>query len=190
MLDRQSLHGYRLIQEIADRSNSVWKPSPGSIYPSLQQLEEEGLISFERIDVRTTATLTDVGKAHVDENRGALGTPWDGTGGPGGSEYRDLKAQNGRAQDAIAEIQRFGTEGYLWVLDADIEACFDSISHSALMDRVRVRVKDKRVLALVKLFLKAGIMTESGNMRGTHTGTPQGRHLVALAGQHRFVGAR
>ena len=79
-----------------------------------------------------------------------------------------------RAQDAIAEIQRFGTQGYLWVLDADIEACFDSISHSALMDRVRVRVKDKRVLALVKSFLKAGIMTESGNMRGTHTGTPQG----------------
>ena len=85
-----------------------------------------------------------------------------------------------RAQDAIAEIQRFGTQGYLWVLDADIEACFDSISHSALMDRVRVRVKDKRVLALVKSFLKAGIMTESGSMRGTHTGTPQGGILSPL----------
>jgi RNA-directed DNA polymerase len=53
-----------------------------------------------------------------------------------------------RAHDAVAEIQRFGTKGYQWVLDADIEACFDSISHAALMDRVRVRVKDKRVLAL------------------------------------------
>jgi hypothetical protein len=66
------------------------------------------------------------------------------------------------------------TQGYLWVLDADIEACFDSISHSALMDRVRARVKDKRVLTLVKAFLKAGIMTESGSTRETHTGTPQG----------------
>ncbi len=79
-----------------------------------------------------------------------------------------------RAQDAIAEIQRFGTKGYLWVLDADIEACFDSISHPALMDRVRARVKDKRVLTLVRAFLKAGIMTESGDRRETHTGTPQG----------------
>jgi len=85
-----------------------------------------------------------------------------------------------RAQDAIAEIQRFGTKGYLWVLDADIEACFDSISHSALMDRVRARVKDKRVLALVKAFLKAGIMTESGSTRATHTGTPQGGILSPL----------
>ena len=59
-----------------------------------------------------------------------------------------------RAQDAIAEIQRFGTKGYHWVLDADIEAAFDNVSHRAVMDAVRKRVKDKRVLALVKAFLK------------------------------------
>jgi len=51
---------------------------------------------------------------------------------------------------------------------------FDSIDHAALMDRVRRRVKDKRVLALVKAFLKAGVLTESGDREGTHTGTPQG----------------
>ena len=51
-----------------------------------------------------------------------------------------------RAHDAIAEIHMFGTQGYRWVLDADIEACFDRIDHTALMDRVRPRVKDKRVL--------------------------------------------
>lgn len=79
-----------------------------------------------------------------------------------------------RAQDAIAEIHHFGTRGYRWVLDADIEACFDSISHSALLDRVRVRVKDKRVLGLVKAFLKAGVLTESGDRQDTLTGTPQG----------------
>jgi RNA-directed DNA polymerase len=79
-----------------------------------------------------------------------------------------------RAQDAIAEIQFYGTRGYEWVLDADIEACFDSISHSALMDRVRLRVKDKRVLAMVKAFLKSGILTELGELQDTHTGTPQG----------------
>jgi RNA-directed DNA polymerase len=85
-----------------------------------------------------------------------------------------------RAQDAIAEIVQYGTQGYRWVLDADIEACFDSISHSALMDRVRLRVKDKRVLALVKAFLKAGVLTEGGNREDTHTGTPQGGILSPL----------
>jgi RNA-directed DNA polymerase len=85
-----------------------------------------------------------------------------------------------RAHDAIAEIHMFGTQGYRWVLDADIEACFDSISHTALMDRVRARVKDKRVLALVKAFLKAGILTELGEVQDTHTGTPQGGILSPL----------
>jgi RNA-directed DNA polymerase len=60
------------------------------------------------------------------------------------------------------------------VLDADIEACFDSIEHAALLDRVRARVKDKRVLGLVKTFLKAGILTELGDVEDTLTGTPQG----------------
>jgi RNA-directed DNA polymerase len=85
-----------------------------------------------------------------------------------------------RAQDAIAEIHHFGTRGYRWVLDADIEACFDSIDHAALMDRVRRRVKDKRVLALVKAFLKAGVLTELGEYRETMTGTPQGGILSPL----------
>jgi RNA-directed DNA polymerase len=85
-----------------------------------------------------------------------------------------------RAQDAIAEIHRFGTLGYRWVLDADIEACFDQIDHAALMDRVRARVKDKRVLALVKAFLKAGLLTELGENQDTHTGTPQGGILSPL----------
>jgi RNA-directed DNA polymerase len=85
-----------------------------------------------------------------------------------------------RAHDAIAEIHRFGTLGYRWVLDADIEACFDSIDHVALMYRVRLRVKDKRVLALVKAFLKAGILTELGENKDTHTGTPQGGILSPL----------
>jgi RNA-directed DNA polymerase len=85
-----------------------------------------------------------------------------------------------RAQDAIAEIHHFGSKGYRWVLDADIEACFDSIDHAALMNRVRRRVKDKRVLALVKAFLKAGVLTELGGREDTHTGTPQGGILSPL----------
>lgn len=85
-----------------------------------------------------------------------------------------------RAQDAVAEIHHFGTRGYRWVLDADIEAAFDNCSHTAVMDRVRTRVKDKRVLALVKAFLKAGVLTELGEHRDTLTGTPQGGILSPL----------
>ena len=85
-----------------------------------------------------------------------------------------------RAQDAIAEIQFLGTRRYEWVLDADIEACFDCIDHTALMDRVRLRIKDKRVLSVVKAFLKAGILTELGELQDTHTGTPQGGILSPL----------
>src|SRR5213082_91670 len=85
-----------------------------------------------------------------------------------------------RAQDAIAEIHMFGSRGYRWVLDADIEAAFDSVSHSALLDRVRLRVKDKRVLALVKAFLKAGVLTETGDREDSATGTPQGGILSPL----------
>jgi RNA-directed DNA polymerase len=66
------------------------------------------------------------------------------------------------------------------VLDADIEAAFDNVSHSFVMDRVRARVKDKRVLALVKAFLKAGVLTELGEYRDTLTGTPQGGILSPL----------
>src|SRR6185437_1040896 len=87
---------------------------------------------------------------------------------------------NRRAHDAIAEIHFYGTLGYHQVLDADIEACFDLIDHTALMGRVRRRVADKRVLALVKAFLKAGVMTETGVPENTETGTPQGGILSPL----------
>ena len=87
---------------------------------------------------------------------------------------------NRRAHDAIAEIHHFGTRGYRWVLEADIAACFDEISHTALMDRLRMRIKDKRVCALVKAFLKSGILTELGDREESLTGTPQGGILSPL----------
>ena len=85
-----------------------------------------------------------------------------------------------RAMDAVAEIRLLTSTSYEWVVDADIEACFDMIDHTALMGRVRRRVGDKRVLALVKAFLKAGILSEDQVIRDTHTGTPQGGILSPL----------
>ena len=87
---------------------------------------------------------------------------------------------NRRAHDAMAETRFLASKSYEWVLEGDITACFDEISHSALMDRVRARVADKRVLALVKAFLKAGILTEIGTAKESVTGTPQGGILSPL----------
>jgi RNA-directed DNA polymerase len=69
---------------------------------------------------------------------------------------------------------------YHWVFEADIKACFDEIDHTALMGRVRERIGDKRVLALIKAFLAAGVLTERGTSRQTITGTPQGGILSPL----------
>ena len=87
-----------------------------------------------------------------------------------------------RAQDAIAEIHLLASRpsNYQWVLECDIKACFDEISHTALMDRLRARIKDKRICALVKAFLKSGVLTELGDREDTLTGTPQGGILSPL----------
>lgn len=87
---------------------------------------------------------------------------------------------NRRTHDAVAEIHLLASHSYEWVFEADIEACFDSIDHTALLGRVRRRIGDKRVTGLVKSFLKAGIMRSDGSKERTTTGTPQGGILSPL----------
>jgi len=79
-----------------------------------------------------------------------------------------------RAHDAIAEARYLAARSYEWAVEGDITACFDEISHPALMGRLRTRISDKRVLALVKAFLKAGILGQDGTLRDSNTGVPQG----------------
>ena len=85
-----------------------------------------------------------------------------------------------RAQDAIAEFHHLASRGYTWVVDAGIKACFEEIDHGALMQRLRRRVGDKRILCLIKAFLKAGLLSEDGQAKETITGTPQGGILSPL----------
>jgi RNA-directed DNA polymerase len=87
-----------------------------------------------------------------------------------------------RAQDAIADIVHLAnpTSCYDWVIEADIEACFDRIDHRALMSEVRRRIGDRRVLSLVRAFLRSGVMTEAGRLERTLTGTPQGGIISPL----------
>ena len=85
-----------------------------------------------------------------------------------------------RAQDAIAEIHYYTSRSYEWIVEGDIKACFDEISHPALVQRLRARIGDKRVLSLVKAFLKSGILGEDHELRESTAGAPQGGILSPL----------
>jgi DNA-binding PadR family transcriptional regulator len=107
LLEEQPRHGYDLIQEITERSAGSWTPSPGSIYPTLQILEDEGLVAIENVDGRKMGSLTPTGTAHVDANRAALGTPWSTAGdvGPDLAIRKEILA----LKDAAAQVVRVGT---------------------------------------------------------------------------------
>jgi DNA-binding PadR family transcriptional regulator len=77
LLAEEPRNGYALMQEIERRSDGLWRPSPGSVYPALQQLEDEGLVRTSEIDGRRAFELTDAGRAHVAERGEELAAPWD-----------------------------------------------------------------------------------------------------------------
>ena len=79
-----------------------------------------------------------------------------------------------RAHDAIAESHHLASRSYEWVVEGDIEACFDNIGHAPVLRRMRARIGDKRVMDLVKAFLKAGILTEDSGLKESRAGAPQG----------------
>jgi RNA-directed DNA polymerase len=87
-----------------------------------------------------------------------------------------------RAQDAIEQVRFFinAPRSYEWVIEGDVEDCCGSIHQGLLMEQVRRRVTDKRVLALIRLFVAAGIMREQGSLAATPSGTSQGSGLSPL----------
>jgi DNA-binding PadR family transcriptional regulator len=109
LLETEPMHGYELIQQIQDKSAGVWVPSPGSIYPALQQLEDEGLVAFERVEGRKTASLTDTGRAYVEEHRAELGAPWDDVSGGVSGEARQLHHLIGALMGAVHTVGHVGT---------------------------------------------------------------------------------
>lgn len=106
LLDEQAQNGYQLIQEIERRTEGVWKPSPGSVYPALQQLEDEGLVrTIESAEGKRAYELTPEGREYVDANRDELGDPFEAaTGGvdEGVFDLRGLMFQVGAAAMQVA----------------------------------------------------------------------------------------
>ncbi|MEH3033778.1 MAG: PadR family transcriptional regulator [Aeromicrobium erythreum] len=111
LLAEQPRHGYDLIREIAERSEGAWTPSPGSVYPVLQQLEDEGLLEFERVDGRKTASLTQAGRDHVEEHRDDLGTPWESGEERGGDDVRAYATALKSFLGAWKQVAQEGTPG-------------------------------------------------------------------------------
>ena len=70
------MNGYQVIQQIAERSNGLWKPSPGSVYPTIQQLEDEGLVEGTSPEGRRLLQLTEAGRAHVADHAEELAQTW------------------------------------------------------------------------------------------------------------------
>jgi DNA-binding PadR family transcriptional regulator len=83
-------HGYELIQRIEEKSEGAWRPSPGSVYPTLQLLEDEGLVQATERDGKRTFEITDAGRAEAAERiEAAGGAPWESSGSTGRGALRE-----------------------------------------------------------------------------------------------------
>jgi DNA-binding PadR family transcriptional regulator len=111
LLAEEPRNGYQIIQGIAERSGGVWQPSPGSVYPALQQLEDEGLIQAETPEGgRRRYALTDEGRAYVEEHADEVRAPWDDVASSVGSDAIELRHLVGQVAMAAVQVVQVGTE--------------------------------------------------------------------------------
>lgn len=107
LLAEEPMHGYQIIREIEERSGGSWKPSAGSVYPTLQLLADEGLVAAEEQNGRKTYSLTEAGRAAVDEADAPA--PWEGSGGRDGGRHVVLAKAGMDLAGAAAQVARTGT---------------------------------------------------------------------------------
>ena len=106
----EPMNGYQIIQQIAERSGGAWKPSPGSVYPTVQQLEDEGLVEAHDGEGRRLLRLSEEGRQYVEEHPDELAATWrpfDEAGEEEGSG--DLKPVIGQVMGAVWQVVVSGT---------------------------------------------------------------------------------
>ena|SRR6478672_3748865 len=113
LLAEEPRNGYGLMQEIEERSGGIWRPSPGSVYPALSQLEDEGLVRVVEEEGRKTFTLTDEGNAHVEAGRERMGTPWETVGEGTPDEFHDLRRAAQGLAVAAMQVAQIGNKEQL-----------------------------------------------------------------------------
>ena len=110
LLSEAPLHGYQIMQEIAQRSDGAWQPSPGSVYPALQLLEDEGLIRAESADGKRVFHLTDEGRAYAEEHREELDAVWSTVTGGHETAVWELRDLVGQVAAATMQVTHAGSE--------------------------------------------------------------------------------
>src|SRR3954469_8238930 len=110
LLAEQPYNGYGLMQEIEQRSNGAWRPSPGSVYPALALLEDEGLVQAEEQGARKRFTLTEAGRAHVEGRREQLGEAWADVGREVGESRLELRGLLWQLGSAAMQVGAAGTD--------------------------------------------------------------------------------
>ena len=110
LLAETPMHGYQIITELANRSGGAWQPSPGSIYPTLQQLADEGLVTVSESDGRRTFTLTDAGREEVQRASEGRRPPWEGMAGEESEQSGDLRERAAQVMAAAAQVATAGSE--------------------------------------------------------------------------------
>jgi DNA-binding PadR family transcriptional regulator len=110
LLEEQPRNGYQVMQELESRSEGMWRPSPGSVYPALQLLADEGLVRSESRDGGNVFELTDAGRAHVEEHRERLGLPWQQAGAGVPEGFRELGSLLGQVAVAARQVMHAGSE--------------------------------------------------------------------------------
>ncbi len=103
------MHGYEMIKEIEERTDGAWTPSAGSIYPTLQLLEDEGMISGQEIEGKRRFTLTDSGRAE-QESRSGEQTPWDAVRAGTDPEQFQLRDSARKLHHSIGQVFHAGDE--------------------------------------------------------------------------------
>jgi DNA-binding PadR family transcriptional regulator len=109
LLSEAPMHGYQLMQAMAERTNGVWRPSPGAIYPTIAQLEDEGLVTTLAEGGRKLVTLTDAGRAYLTDNAATLADPFAALLGTPGQSL-DLRSALEEVHAAARAVGRTGTE--------------------------------------------------------------------------------
>ncbi|MFZ1153294.1 MAG: PadR family transcriptional regulator [Solirubrobacteraceae bacterium] len=112
LLAEEPRNGYQIMQEVQERSEGVWRPSPGSVYPALQQLEDEGLIRAGEDDGRTGRVfeLTDAGTAHVKERDADVPAPWEQMSSDVSDQAFELAGIMREVASAFTQVMRTGSE--------------------------------------------------------------------------------
>ena len=113
LLSEEPRNGYQIMQEVQERSGEVWRPSPGSVYPALAQLEDEGLIRSEDSDGRKLFALTDAGRKLVEERGSDRPAPWDEMSGDISARAHELGKLMREVGFAFAQVMRTGSEGQM-----------------------------------------------------------------------------